>query len=245
MSGFPSHVWRKAVCALPIPPAQKIVLIRLAEYADYTTGRDAWPGRQRLADDCQVSPSVVDRAVKAGKRHKVIEQTARGHVGTNPVFCLVAPDDCASAVTTKRVTTDNQSASLVTHLPTPIPTPNESAIGPTSRRDEVESSLVAPPHPSTVGANAVSDFSSTPRSSSPPCPQCGKLKSGYHNCGSIPFCETCRNRHWLNEEHRPVIVDPWDDAPQSAEPASDDIPRCKGCDIAHPSKYHKCPEQAA
>lgn len=132
MSGFPSHVWRKCVCALPISAAHKVVLIRLAEYADYETGRDAWPGRSRLAEDCRVSPSAVDRAVKAGKRHGVIRQTAGGHRGANPVFCLAMPEESASLLTRyagKRVTGDKESASLLTRLPTPIPTPtNEKRV---------------------------------------------------------------------------------------------------------------------
>ncbi len=98
MSGFPSHIWRKQVCALPIPAAQKVVLIRMAEYADYRTGADAWPGRDALADDCGVSPSVVDRARNAGRKHGVIVQTAGGHKGANPVYKLVLPKDVRSGV---------------------------------------------------------------------------------------------------------------------------------------------------
>jgi len=114
MPGFPSHVWRKAVCALPIPAAQKVVLIRMAEYADYHTGRDAWPGRDALARDCCVSPSVVDRARRNGRKHGVVEQTAGGHKGANPVYRLTLPKDVSS---------DNQRTSVVTSLPTPRPTP--------------------------------------------------------------------------------------------------------------------------
>jgi hypothetical protein len=188
MSGFPSHVWRKVVCALPIPAAQKVVLIRLAEYADYTTGRDAWPGRQRLADDCGVSPSAVDRAIKAGRRHKMIRQTGAGHKGANPEFCLVAPDQSASAVThyrPKRVTTDNQSASLVTRLPTHAPTPNENEpneVGPSIREESsVDSSSSNPPS----SKDSRSELSSTPRSSSlgyqPDCVHCQSDKSHLHH----------------------------------------------------------------
>lgn len=122
MSRFPSHIWRKAVCKLPIPPAQRLVLLALAEYADYQTGRDAWPGRARLMADTGMGKGTVDRALNAGRKHGVIVQTASGHRGANPVFHLVRPES-APVEALKRPTTDVESAPVVGRQPTHIPTP--------------------------------------------------------------------------------------------------------------------------
>ena len=92
MPGFPSHIWRKRVLALPIPHAQKCVLIALAEYADYQTGRDAWPGRDRLMVDAGVQRVTVNRALNAGRKHGVIVQTGAGRKRLNAAFNLVRPD---------------------------------------------------------------------------------------------------------------------------------------------------------
>ena len=72
-------MWRRRIYALPIPDSQKIVLLALAEYADWNQHDGAHPGSQRLNSDTGASRSTVARALAAGIELGVIEQTGRGH----------------------------------------------------------------------------------------------------------------------------------------------------------------------
>jgi len=247
MPGFPTHMWRKAVLALPIPHAQKVVLIALAEYADYQTGRDAWPGRANLMSDCRVGKGTVDRALNAGRKHGVIVQVAPGHKGANPVFHLVrqsAPERTQSAPAVgrnrapKRPTTDTQSAPLVGRLPTPIPTPNERSEAAPTGTDEVGPDLTSVPPVSSVLER--SDFSSTPRSSSPNAP----LGNDGEPADLDAWRDALRRRHepretgsWRKALGLSEHEDPW----AQDEPKPEDGARRCPCDCpmcVHQNKIH-------
>lgn len=75
--------WRRNVYALPIPSQHKVVLLALAEYADWTTHRGAHPGTKRLCADTGYSASTVQRALIAGDERGLLALKARGHNTNN------------------------------------------------------------------------------------------------------------------------------------------------------------------
>ncbi len=61
-----------------LPRGQAMILERLMEYAHYDTGGEARPGHKALAGDLGVSTRTVGRAIEAGLRLGVIEETRHG-----------------------------------------------------------------------------------------------------------------------------------------------------------------------
>ena len=67
MAGFDMHHWERTVlrgAGKDLTHAQMRVLLTMGTYADYKTGGNIHPGRQRLADDVGCSINTVDDSMK-------------------------------------------------------------------------------------------------------------------------------------------------------------------------------------
>lgn len=68
--------WREYVYGCPdLTTAQRLVLLALAEFADWPDGTNAYPGSERLAEICGLKLSAVEKALARGRELKLIQQT--------------------------------------------------------------------------------------------------------------------------------------------------------------------------
>lgn len=74
------RAWHRYVLGCnDLTPAQRLVLLALETYADYTDGTNARPGVMRLAETCGVHTRTVDTALERGRFLELIEQTSRAN----------------------------------------------------------------------------------------------------------------------------------------------------------------------
>lgn len=88
------RAWNRAVRACQaLTAAHKVVVLALADYADYADGTNAHPGQARLAEECALSGRAVCAALAAAQAAGLIEQTAPANVRTGraAVYRLILP----------------------------------------------------------------------------------------------------------------------------------------------------------
>lgn len=88
------YKWRLHVLgAKGLPPAQRLVILALENYANWSDGTNAHPGVDKLARTCGVDEKTVRRALEtAWKKLGLIEQTVRANpkAGNAAVWKLVS-----------------------------------------------------------------------------------------------------------------------------------------------------------
>ncbi len=102
MNAAQHRPWREYVLGCTeLTPAERLVLLALAEFADWKSGADARPGVAHLAAMCGLKSRVVERALARGRELKLIEQVARANPRRNlaAVYRLVSvPDSTRTSV---------------------------------------------------------------------------------------------------------------------------------------------------
>lgn len=88
------RAWNRAVRACTadvLTAAQKVVVLALADYADYQDGTNAHPGEVRLAEECGLTARAVRSALAAAQAAGLIAKTAPANVraGRAAVYRLV------------------------------------------------------------------------------------------------------------------------------------------------------------
>lgn len=94
--------WRRHVFGCTeLTAGERLVLLALAEFADFKSGADARPGVACLAVMCGLKSRVVERALARGRELSLIEQVARANPRRNlaAVYRLVpVPDSTRTSV---------------------------------------------------------------------------------------------------------------------------------------------------
>lgn len=79
MNTFNHRDWRRVVTGhKSLTTDHRLILLTLAEFADYKTGKRAHPGRVTLGERTRTSPRTVDRALSAGLALGLLAQTGSG-----------------------------------------------------------------------------------------------------------------------------------------------------------------------
>lgn len=88
--------WRRRVFGdAELTAAQKIVLLALETFADYTDGTNARPGVAILAEMCGLKTRAVEAALQRGRRLGLIERTDRANPKRRLAACYRLVSTCA------------------------------------------------------------------------------------------------------------------------------------------------------
>lgn len=80
MNAAQRREWREHVYGCPrLTLVHRLVLLALADFADWPDGTNARPGVERLAEICSIGERSVKEALRRGRDLKLIHQTARAN----------------------------------------------------------------------------------------------------------------------------------------------------------------------